>query len=125
MSILPGRVCLSAIFVGFLLGIPSLILAADESPIDIQRDLVYAEAGGKALLADIYSPRGVGPFPGVLVVHGGAWMLGSKSHVIHVATYLAEHGYTGGRDQLPARAANLPFRRMIDDCKAAVRRWMK
>jgi acetyl esterase/lipase len=36
-------------------------------------DIEYLRHGDKPLLARIYRPRGNGPFPGVVEVHGGAW----------------------------------------------------
>jgi acetyl esterase len=40
--------------------------------VDIE-DLEYARPGGNPLLARLYKPRGAGPFPSVVEVHGGAW----------------------------------------------------
>ena len=53
-------------------------------------------AGGQALLADVYVPRGqgAGPFPGVVFVHGGGWRGGSRKDQERQARYLAAHGYT-------------------------------
>jgi acetyl esterase len=36
-------------------------------------DVEYARPDGVPLLARLYKPRGIGPFPGVVEVHGGAW----------------------------------------------------
>jgi len=40
--------------------------------IDVE-DVEYLRHGDKALLARIYKPRGTGPFPIVIDLHGGAW----------------------------------------------------
>jgi acetyl esterase len=40
--------------------------------IDVQ-DVEYLRHGGKPLLARVYKPRGAGPFPLVIDLHGGAW----------------------------------------------------
>lgn len=61
---------------------------------EIERDVVYAEVGGEELLADLYVPHGEGPFPCVLMVHGGAWLAGNKSHMAGHARYLADRGYS-------------------------------
>lgn len=37
------------------------------------RDVVYQRHGGKDRLARLYQPAGSGPFPSVVLVHGGAW----------------------------------------------------
>lgn len=41
-------------------------------------DIEYGRAGGQSLLMDAYIPEGSGPFPAVVVVHGGAWVAGDK-----------------------------------------------
>ena len=40
--------------------------------VDIE-DVEYLRHGDKALLARVYKPRGAGPFPLVIDLHGGAW----------------------------------------------------
>ncbi|HYH42202.1 MAG TPA: alpha/beta hydrolase, partial [Burkholderiales bacterium] len=40
--------------------------------IDVE-DVEYLKHGDKALLARVYKPRGSGPFPLVIDLHGGAW----------------------------------------------------
>ena len=40
--------------------------------IDVE-DVEYLRHGDKALLARVYKPRGAGPFPLVIDLHGGAW----------------------------------------------------
>jgi acetyl esterase/lipase len=37
------------------------------------RDVEYRREGDLALMARIYQPRGTGPFPAMVAVHGGAW----------------------------------------------------
>ena len=41
-------------------------------------DIEYGRAGGQSLLMDAYLPEGAGPFPAVIVVHGGGWVAGDK-----------------------------------------------
>mgnify|MGYP003353186442 CR=1 FL=1 len=36
-------------------------------------------AKGRQLMARIYRPQGTGPFPVVLIVHGGGWSSGDKA----------------------------------------------
>src|SRR5216683_316795 len=38
------------------------------------RDVDYLQVDGKTFQATIYQPDGPGPFPAILVVHGGAWV---------------------------------------------------
>lgn len=42
------------------------------------RDIEYSRAGGAPLLLDASIPEGPGPFPAVIVVHGGGWVRGDR-----------------------------------------------
>src|SRR3954464_11182479 len=42
-------------------------------------DLEYGTAAGESLKLDAYIPDGPGPFPAVILVHGGGWNAGDKS----------------------------------------------
>jgi triacylglycerol lipase len=97
--------------------------ATAESTITQQRDLTYARQGDESLACDMFIPAGDGPFPAVLVVHGGAWMSGNKGQMTGTAVALAEHGYTAcSIDYRLAPKHHFPAQ--IDDCKAAVR-WLR
>lgn len=57
-------------------------------------DIVYTpSAWPRPLLADVYRPEGAGPFPGVLLIHGGAWKGGDRAQVESIAQRLAARGY--------------------------------
>jgi acetyl esterase/lipase len=45
------------------------------------------------LLADVYRPAGAGPFPSVLLMHGGAWKRGDPDQVEHTAERIAARGF--------------------------------
>jgi alpha-L-fucosidase 2 len=45
----------------------------------LQLDIEYGRAGGESLKLDAWVPEGVGPFPAVILVHGGGWTSGDKS----------------------------------------------
>jgi acetyl esterase/lipase len=38
----------------------------------------YGESGGEKLILDAHVPNGPGPFPTLIIVHGGGWMTGDK-----------------------------------------------
>ena len=42
-------------------------------------DIEYAQVAGESLKLDLYVPDGAGPFPAVILVHGGGWTAGDKS----------------------------------------------
>ncbi|MBL9199743.1 MAG: alpha/beta hydrolase [Opitutaceae bacterium] len=42
-------------------------------------DVEYGVAAGESLRLDAYVPDGAGPFPAVILVHGGGWTTGDKS----------------------------------------------
>jgi len=44
-----------------------------------QTDIEYGVAGGESLRLDLCIPDGPGPFPAVILVHGGGWNAGDKS----------------------------------------------
>src|SRR4051794_20046447 len=53
--------------------------AGEPSPVATEYDLVYSKPGEVELKLDIARPsEGPGPFPAVLVIHGGAWRAGKK-----------------------------------------------
>ena len=41
-------------------------------------DVEYLRHGDKPLLARLFKPRGSGPFPIMVELHGGAWVRGSR-----------------------------------------------
>lgn len=45
--------------------------------IDVE-DVEYVRHGDKPLLARLFKPRGTGPFPIIVDLHGGAWCLGDR-----------------------------------------------
>src|SRR5262245_20466283 len=41
-------------------------------------DVEYLRHGDKPLLATVFRPRGPGPFPALVEVHGGAWCMSDR-----------------------------------------------
>lgn len=56
------------------------------------RDLVYQNHGSKDRLARLYQPAGIGPFPAVLQIHGGAWNSKDRTDGQLIAMDLVAHG---------------------------------
>jgi acetyl esterase/lipase len=101
----------------------SFATVASAGEVDVSFAVTYAELESGSLKADVYVPRGEGPFPGVLVVHGGAWKMGNRWQLGGVAQLLAERGFTAVAISYRL-APQYKFPAQIDDCKAAVR-WMR
>jgi acetyl esterase/lipase len=93
-------------------------------PVREELDVVYGHAGGEDLQLDLFAPKDVpGPFPAVVILHGGGWAKGS--HEVHrpLAALLAGQGYvaaTVGYRLAPRHK----FPAQIQDAKCAVR-WLR
>jgi acetyl esterase/lipase len=88
----------------------------------IERDLLYARGGAKALLLDLYLPQTADhPCPVVVWVHGGAFREGSKEDC--PATWLAPRGYAVASINYRLSQEAI-FPAQLADCKAAVR-WLR
>lgn len=61
--------------------------------IDVE-DVEYLRHGDKALLARVYKPRGSGPFPLVVDLHGGAWNKKDRTSDAGTDEPLAKSGVT-------------------------------
>ena len=117
------RVKISALAV--CIGMVSMVAVMAAPPkLTIDQDLAYSKLGSRELKLDIARPaEGDGPFPAVLVIHGGAWRQGNKADVRPILPQFVEHGYVAvspeyrfcPQDAFPAQ---------IHDVKAAVR-WLK
>jgi len=60
----------------------------------VQKDIEYRTVDGKTLTLDCSVPDGKGPFPAVILVHGGSWGRGDKrSYVTPLFEPLSKAGY--------------------------------
>jgi acetyl esterase len=67
-------------------------MASDnEFEVDV-RDVEYQRHAGKPWLVRIYQPKGMGPFPTIVDVHGGAWHNGDRTNNAGVDQALAANG---------------------------------
>ena len=66
-------------FAGTALALPLLLLSArsEAAPLDIRKDIVYAEVDGEKLALNLYRPGGPQRAPLIVWVHGGPT---SQSH---------------------------------------------
>lgn len=102
-----------------LLAAPVLAEAGDNDP-SLQNDVVYGKGGDEDLRLDLASPAGEGPFPAVVVIHGGGWSRGNKAQFRFLIKMLAENGYVAASvGYRLAPAARSPSQ--VEDVKCAVR----
>lgn len=90
----------------------------------VVRDVTYTPPEWpQALQADLWLPRGIGPFATVLVVHGGGWQRGERSDMDGIALALARRGFAAvvpGYRLAPAHR----FPAALHDLQQAVR-WIR
>lgn len=87
---------------------------------ETRRGLVYARTCGEALTLEAYVPEGSGPFPGVLVIHGGGWSARRPSDMRATARLLARRGYVALNVTYRLAPANR-YPAAVDDVREALR----
>ena len=91
----------------------------------VRRGLVYARAEGRPLKMSLYIPESgeLGGRPGIVLIHGGAWILGSRYQLAWYCRQFARAGFvvmTIDYRLMPRYA----FPKCLHDSKAAVR-WLR
>jgi acetyl esterase/lipase len=83
------------------------------------KDVAYASTSS-AQKMDIYIPDGTGPFPAVVLIHGGAFKSGDKSMEASNAATLVANGFVAVTINYRLSGEAI-FPAAVQDCKAAVR----
>ncbi len=110
---------------GLLKNYPYVNRLSTELPVGVtaQRDLVYARYGTREMHLDLFQPKAKGPFPAVIVVHGGAWITGNHAMENPFAMELARRGYVAATVEY--RLSNeAKYPAQVHDLKASVR-WLR
>lgn len=90
----------------------------------LESGIVYGKGGEQPLLLDLTRPKtGKGPFPAIVMIHGGGWVGGERDSFRPFQFYFSQMGIVcltidyrlAPKDKFPAQ---------IEDCKAAVR-WLR
>ena len=87
-------------------------------------DLTYGIVGKVSLKLDLACPeKGEGPFPAVVVLHGGGWFGGHRLYSLPIAFDLAARGYVAITISYRF-APEHPYPAQLQDAKCAVR-WLR
>ena len=87
------------------------------------RDVEYRRDGSRSWLARVYRPRGDGPFPALLEVHGGAWNNGDRLQNAPMVDALASSGVVVASIDFRL-GTEAPYPASIADVNYATR-WLK
>lgn len=88
------------------------------------QSVTYTPAGWpQTLQAELYRPEGPGPFPAVVVVHGGGWDARDRSDMEGVAKKLARRGFVALNIQYRL-APRFLYPASLEDTQQAVR-WLR
>ena len=58
-----------------------------------ERNVIYARTAGVDLPLDVFFPPGEGPWPIVLMIHGGGFIMGDKGMLEHTCRTFANAGF--------------------------------
>ncbi len=100
----------------------SLLLAALTGGYSVERDIVYREVYGEKLTMTVMSPElpEGQPWPCVVVLHGGSWMMGRKEDMHEICAMIASKGMVAATVQYRL-APKSKYPAMLEDAQAAVR----
>jgi len=122
----PTCLLLSFAVIAFLVFIAIVRNAAQSPPANValETNLVFGTGGKRPLHLDLTRPKqGTGPFPALVLVHGGGWVGGDKESLRSFMNYFSQQGMVcvsieyrlAPKDTFPAQ---------IEDVKCAVR-WLR
>jgi acetyl esterase/lipase len=100
---------------------PSVARAQGE--VTVENNVEYANPDNQHLQMNLARPKGDGPFPAVLCIHGGGFRAGTRDGYDGLIRKLAEHGYVAATITYRL-APKYQFPAAIYDVKAGVR-WLK
>ncbi len=88
------------------------------------RDVVYCTLDNRKLHADVFYPSDKSKkHPGVILIHGGGWASGNKSHLVPLAQKLAANGFVAASVEYRL-SPEAKYPAGVTDLKTAVK-WLK
>jgi alpha-L-fucosidase 2 len=105
-------------FIAVVFLCPAFLTAA----VQVRTDIEFRRVSGESLKLDAHIPEGPGPFPAVILVHGGGWSAGSKqaSFIKPFFPLLDESGLAWFSIDYRL-APKYPYPAAVDDVEAAIR----
>jgi pectinesterase len=70
-----------------------LAIAQDIKDITIKENIKYTTEDGTNLMLDVFSPKNKQNAPCLIIIHGGGWRSGDRTHHHEMAKVLASRGY--------------------------------
>lgn len=89
----------------------------------IENGIEFANPDNQHLQLNMARPKGDGPFPAIVCIHGGGFRAGTREGYDALIKQLAEHGYVAVTVTYRL-APKYPFPAAVHDVKAAVR-WLR
>jgi len=116
-----NRLCSLVLVVSAVLGL--VVGAMAQQPVVVENDIEYSNPDDQHLMVNMARPRGKGPFPAVLCIHGGGFRAGTRKGYDGLIKRLAERGYVAATVEYRL-APKYQFPAAVYDVKAAVR-WLR
>jgi acetyl esterase len=95
-----------------------------EEVANYEADVVYASPGGHELTMDISWPEGEGPFPCLVIIHGGGWELHTNRVMQGMARYITNRGYAVFNINYRTLPEGITMQEIVEDCLGAII-WVK
>jgi acetyl esterase len=102
--------------------VPVMALSWQLYSAPVQRGVEYGRVGETRLLLDALIPDGSGPFPAVIIVHGGGWIGGHRQHSVEpLFEPLTRAGFAWFSISYRLATDLLQFGVAVDDVQTAIR----
>jgi acetyl esterase len=120
-----SSIAISSLFIALVLSLSTGSASAQvfAQNLSIQANVTYRVVDGQTLQMDTYVPMAGGPFPAVVMIHGGGFFQGDKDLNTGVSKYLADNGYAVFNINYRLAPA-FPYPAAVEDSEAAVQ-WVR